>query len=71
MSYTTTPCPKCDEPCILVSVGITRVYLDPAAPVYHRLVCPETRAGYWLRDEPPKGEGRQSLARHRCAKESD
>ena len=66
MSYATTPCPKCNEPVISVSVGITRAYLDPVLPVYTREFDFESRQHYWLRDEPIPGEGRQKFARHVC-----
>lgn len=69
--YATVPCRDCNAPVVFASVrqpdGTHRpVPMDPAVPVYHRIVELEEGKAFWIEDEAPKGESRQSLARHRC-----
>jgi hypothetical protein len=68
-----TPCKHCGAPVVFASVkqpdGTHRpVSMDPTTPVYHRIVDPEEGKAFWIQDEAPRGESRQSLARHRCGK---
>lgn len=73
MSYAAVPCRHCGDPIVIVGVlqpdGTHRpVPMDPTTRVYHRLVESDSGAprGFWIEDVAPKGETRQSLARHAC-----
>lgn len=65
--YASRPCHSCGAEVVFITDrdGHT-VPLDPTLEVYHRITEPDEGSAFWLRDEAPKGERRQSLARHRC-----
>lgn len=72
--YATTPCKTCGAAIVFASVrqpdGTHKpIAMDPVLPVFHRIVEYESSPprGFWIEDRAPAGEGRQSLARHRCA----
>ena len=68
--YATTPCRSCGTPIVIVTNAAKQtIALDPALPVFHRVVDmdSEPRGASWVEDVARAGEGRQAFARHRCA----
>lgn len=63
-----TPCRSCGAQIVIIttSEGHT-VPLDPAVDTYSRIYDPDSGKHFWCRHEPPPGEGKQNMARHRCA----
>lgn len=66
--YALTPCRNCGAQIVIVTTSEARtVPLDPAVDTYSRIYDPDSGSHFWLRHEPPLGEGKQNMARHRRA----